>query len=105
MMSYGLSVNTISKIQKLFLEFPELRKALLYGSRAMGNYRNGSDIDLTLVGNISMRDLSKIEWQLDDLMLPYMIDLSRIDDIKNPDLLDHIKRRGKIFYERSNVLQ
>ncbi len=103
-MSYGLSDTTIMKIQELFLEYPKLQKASLYGSRAMGKYRNGSDIDLTLVGNIFRRDLLNIEWKLDDLMLPYMIDLSRIIDINNPDLLDHIERRGEIFYERNKML-
>jgi len=104
-MDNGLSEITISKIHGLLKKFPKVEKVILYGSRAMGTYRNGSDIDLTLVGDLSRETLLKISWQLDDLMLPYMIDLSLMDDIDNPNLIDHINRRGQTFYQRSKVLQ
>lgn len=105
MMDNGLNENTVLKIHGLFEKFPKIENAILYGSRAMGTYRNGSNIDLTLSGNLSRDNLSKITWQLDDLMLPYMIDLSILKDINNPSLIDHINRRGQIFYERSIVMQ
>ena len=75
----------------------------MYGSRAKGNYRNGSDIDLTLIGK--KLDLSKqfiIETELDDLLLPYKIDLSIYHKIENQDLIDHIKRVGSLFYKKEN---
>ncbi|MGB7393503.1 MAG: nucleotidyltransferase domain-containing protein [Pricia sp.] len=104
-MPYGLSENTISKLHGLFEEFPAIEKVILYGSRAMGNYRNGSDIDLTLVGDIPWNLVSRLNWEIDDLLLPYMIDLSRLKDINNPNLIDHIDRRGEVFYEREKVPQ
>ena len=80
-----------------------VQKVLLYGSRAKGNYRNGSDLDLTLIGaNISYAQLSKIDIQIDDLLLPYSFDISIFKDIENLDLIDHINRVGLIFYERSS---
>ena len=75
---------------------------IIYGSRAKGNYKNGSDIDLTFIGkNISDRDWSGIFQDLDELPTPYTFDLSILSTIENPDLVDHINRVGKIFYEKS----
>lgn len=96
----GLSKATITKIQNVFAQYLEIEKALLYGSRATGNFRSGSDIDLVLVGpKLQTSDLLKIENQLDDLLLPYKIDLSIFHQIENDDLVEHINRVGIIFYE------
>ena len=74
---------------------------VLYGSRAKGNYREGSDIDLTLMGDVlSHTQLNRIETQIDDLLLPYAIDLSIFESIDNANLIDHIRRVGVVFYER-----
>ena len=73
----------------------------IYGSRAKENYRSGSDIDLTLFGsNLSQKLLNRISMALDDLMLPYSVDISNFDAITNADLVDHILRVGKSFYSR-----
>lgn len=103
-MDFGLKNSVIDKIGSVFEQYESVKKVIVYGSRAMGNYRNGSDIDLTIKGDLTRRNFYDILHGLDDLNLPYMIDLSRIENIKNPNLLDHIDRRGKIFYERSKVL-
>ncbi|MFZ4561071.1 MAG: nucleotidyltransferase domain-containing protein [Saprospiraceae bacterium] len=102
-MMYGLKTETIHAIQEVLLTYPEVEKAILYGSRAKGNYRPGSDIDLTLTGEtLNLTILQKIEHELDDLLLPYKIDLSLLKHIQNTDLLDHIQRVGKVFYEKVN---
>lgn len=98
---FGLQKTTIERIHNVFLHYPEIEKVLLYGSRAMGNYRQGSDIDLTLLGDkLTYNQLSQIETELDELMLPYSIDLSLFHHIDNQDLVDHIHREGKVFYHR-----
>ena len=103
-MSYGLNGTTISKINSVFARCPHIKRVILYGSRAKGNYRNGSDIDLTVVGEaVSHAQQLKIENQLDDLLLPYKIDLSLMHEIENEALLDHIKRVGIVFYEIAPV--
>ena len=103
-MMYGLKTETIHAIQEVLLTYPEVEKAILYGSRAKGNYRPGSDIDLTLTGEtLNLTILQKIEHELDDLLLPYKIDLSLLKHIQNTDLLDHIQRVGKVFYEKANL--
>ena len=100
-MKYGLSKATVSKIQGVFARFPEVEKAIIYGSRAKGNFKTGSDIDLTLVGANLTPDLrSAIASELDDLLLPYTIDLSIFGELNHAELLDHIQRVGVVFYER-----
>lgn len=99
----GLKETTIEKIHSVFSHYPQVEEVILYGSRAMGRHRNGSDIDLTMVGEGVTHSLQlKIENELDDLLLPYKIDLSVMDAIDNPELLDHIRRVGVVFYHRSD---
>lgn len=94
----GLSPTQRQAIQHVLQQYPVVRYALLYGSRAMGRQHPGSDIDLTLMGDIDLMMLNTISNALDDLMLPYVIDLSAFDLIENQKLKDHIARVGKVFY-------
>jgi len=98
---FGLKEATINQIISVFSQYPQIQKVLLYGSRAKGNYRNGSDIDLTLIGDVSYSQLSGIEDKIDDLLLPYSFDISIFSDIDNPDLVDNINRIGVVFYENA----
>lgn len=102
-MKFGLKDEVIEGIQQVFVRYPEVEKVLLYGSRAKGNYKPASDIDLTLLGkNIDSTILNKISWELDDLLLPYTFDLSLFDHLTDTALLDHIKRVGVVFYHKQN---
>lgn len=102
-MKYGLKESTIEKICAVFAHYSQIEKAVLYGSRAKGNYKNGSDIDLTLCGgtDLTLTVLYKIIEELDDLLLPYTIDLSIFANISDQDILEHINRVGVLFYENS----
>ena len=100
-MRFGLSETTVEKICNVFTGFPEIEKAVVYGSRAKGNFKTGSDIDLTLYGVSLSGDLrSTIACALDDLLLPYTIDLSVFDMLNHAELKEHIERVGILFYER-----
>ena len=100
-MQYGLAEKTILQIQLVFSRCPQITKAILYGSRAKGNFKNGSDIDLTLLGeNLNLSILNQILYELDELLLPYTMDISIFYQITNPGLLEHIERVGLVFYER-----
>ncbi|MDH5656975.1 MAG: nucleotidyltransferase domain-containing protein [Spirochaetia bacterium] len=100
MPDFGLSDQTIGALRRIFSEFPEIKKAVIYGSRAKGNYKTGSDIDLVLDGEFKDSSaMRRIEEKIDDLYLPYKIDLTLYSQISNQDLLDHIKRAGRLFYE------
>jgi len=99
---FGLEQKHINKINSIFSDYPSIEKVIIYGSRAKGNNKKGSDIDLTIIDrNLSFTELMEIENRLDDLLLPYKIDLSQKRKISNPDLLDHIERVGKVFYVKS----
>jgi predicted nucleotidyltransferase len=86
--------------------YPQVELAVLYGSRAIGRHRPASDIDLTLVGrDLDASTLAGIEADLDDLLLPWMIDLSSFSDLNHPPLLVHIERVGQVFYRRGELIQ
>lgn len=95
---FGLKLKNIDAINDCFAQYPQIEQVILYGSRAKGNYKNGSDIDLTIVGDMDYHSLHRLENQLDDLLLPYKIDLSLKNKLTDPDLVEHIERIGKVFY-------
>jgi predicted nucleotidyltransferase len=99
----GLKSSVIEAIRSVFAKFPEIETVILYGSRAKGNFKNGSDIDLTLKlvpeATASLAFLFAVQEALDELDLIYTIDLSLFDQIENPNLIDHIERVGKVFYQ------
>jgi len=98
---YGLKENIIDKIQEILGLYPQIEQAIIFGSRAMGNFKNGSDIDLVLKGSdINLTVINKLSNEIDDLLLPYSFDLISFSSITNPELLDHIKRVGIIFYPK-----
>jgi predicted nucleotidyltransferase len=103
---FGLKEITIEKICGILVKYPQVDKAVIYGSRAKGNYKNGSDIDLTLHGgaDLTMNVMYKILHEIDDLLLPYTIDLSIFHDLSDPDFIDHIQRVGLTFYEKEKVV-
>ena len=100
-MTHGLPSPAVEKIHAVFSRFPAIEKAVLYGSRAKGTYKTGSDIDLTLYGDaLTTAGLGAIVEELDDLLLPYQIDLSIFAQIVHAKLREHIKRIGMVFYEK-----
>lgn len=82
---FGLKEIAIEKLCGVFANHPQVDKAVIYGSRAKGNYKNGSDIDLTLRGGADLTTsvLYKILDEIDDLLLPYTIDLSIFHNLHN----------------------
>ncbi len=99
---FGLKEDTIDKITSVLAQHPEVDKAILYGSRAKGNFKNGSDIDLTLRGGpeLTLKILYRIDEELDDLLLPYSFDLSLFHQLSNPDFIEHIQRVGVVFFQK-----
>ena len=98
---YGLSDKEFDEMTAIFGKFKNLEKVILYGSRAKGNYKKFSDVDITLEGdNLTLADLFQIQDLLYESDLPYMYDVSIFSSITNPDLIDHIRRRGVVIWER-----
>lgn len=105
-MDYGLNDHTIDQIRQVFSRYQEIEQALLYGSRAKGNFKPGSDIDLTLIGDqLNQKILNHIEDDIDDLMLAYSFDLSILKQVSNQDFIDHVNRVGIVFYDRTTKAQ
>lgn len=98
---FGLTSTTIQQILDVFSANPDVEEVILYGSRAMGNFRPGSDIDFALKGDdLTLQHINNIGLALDDLLLPYEFDLANYAHIDNDALLEHIKRVGHTFYKK-----
>jgi predicted nucleotidyltransferase len=98
---FGLYPASLATVRGILKSYPGVEQAILYGSRAKGNYKTGSDIDLTLVGaDLDYNTLGSISGDLDESDIPYKVDLSILANISNPALVEHIQRVGKVFYER-----
>jgi len=92
---FGLPESAIEAIRRTLAECPGVEKAVIYGSRAKGTFRPGSDIDLALYGSVSDNDLSALMDRLDALNTPYLFDIVRYHDIDNEALRDHVARVGQ----------
>jgi predicted nucleotidyltransferase len=100
-MNNGLTEKEVTRICAVFTKHPEVEKVILYGSRAKGNYKPGSDIDLALLGaDLTQRILGQIQSEMDDGLLPYRFDLSIFSQITHFNIINHIQRVGVIFYEK-----
>ena len=99
-MQYGLSDKTLNILNSIFRNYSGIKAVMLYGSRAKGNYRNGSDIDLCIKTgkDFTFSDLLKIAGDFDDSSLPYFVDVSIYEKLSNDSLKAHIDRVGKVLY-------
>ncbi|NDC42002.1 MAG: nucleotidyltransferase domain-containing protein [Chitinophagia bacterium] len=100
-MSTGLTEKDISRIRAEFRAIPDIESVVLFGSRAKGNFREGSDIDLAISGaGLDLTSLNYLSMQLDNLNLPYLFDLVLMQHIGSAALLEHINRVGVLLYQR-----
>ncbi len=100
-MLFGLDDETIALINKTFDDSLVINEVVIYGSRAKGNYREGSDIDLTITkGTATFTDLLQLKNEIDDLPIAYKVDISIFKTIGNSELKEHIINHGKVFYTR-----
>ncbi len=99
--TFGLSHAILQQLCAEFARTPAILRVLVFGSRAKGNYRPGSDIDIALMApKLTAAQLGELENRLDDLLLPYQIDLCHFDTLQNPALIDHIQRVGQPIFPR-----
>ena len=99
-MKFGLSDSVIVELQDVFRRHKNISKVLIFGSRAKGNYREGSDIDLVATGNnLDYIQIIKILTEIDDLELLYSVDLLDYNKIIGTPIGDHINRVGQVFYQ------
>lgn len=96
--NFGLPEKTIELITNLLSSFSEIKEVKIFGSRAKGNYKSGSDIDMAIFGDISEKLLRHIAFELDELSTPYKFDIINYNKIDNLKLKQNIDETGKIFY-------
>ena len=89
---FGLSDWTMNDLRSVFRQHPKVRTVILFGSRAKGNYRTGSDID--------HEEMLRIYNDIDDLGLLYKVDLLHYEEKQGTPIGEHIDRVGKVFYQR-----
>jgi predicted nucleotidyltransferase len=99
---FGIYPKSCEEILSIIEDCSSIDEVVIYGSRAKGNFREGSDIDITLKGDITKEDLNKLWHRLDDSFIPYKFDISIYNNLKSESLIEHIQRVGKIFYKRIN---
>ncbi|PLX01165.1 MAG: hypothetical protein C0594_14055 [Marinilabiliales bacterium] len=98
---YGLLVEDLELIISILEKNDRIKEIVLFGSRAKGNYSDGSDIDLALKGdNLELRDLTNVKIDLDGLLIPNKIDLVIFNRITEKALIEHIQRVGIVLYKR-----
>ena len=97
---FGLDDKTIQVIKQTLTQFKDIESALIIGSRAIGNYKKGSDIDIALKGkNISSDTIYKLRVILEEeTILPYMFDIVDYNTINNMELKNHVDQFGVVFY-------
>lgn len=102
--SFGLLDADMEAIVSVLRREPSVEKALIFGSRAKGNFRNGSDIDLALKGeNLDFNTVSQISYQLnEETAMPYKFDVVNYHSLNEPALIEHIDRAGIEFYNNRN---
>lgn len=98
---YGITDLTYQKLINILSEFPQIDKAIIYGSRALGKSREGSDIDLTILGKkLNQNLLNKLSLTIDDANTPYLYDISIYSELTSENLKEHIDKHGKVFYQK-----
>jgi predicted nucleotidyltransferase len=99
-MNFGLDDSIVADLQRVFARYPEIDSVLIFGSRAKGTFRDGSDIDLAVVSaTLTPAQFSKLWAEVDELPLVFMIDLLHWDTLENVKLKSKIKQEGLIFFQ------
>lgn len=102
---FGLTAVDIDSIIKVLKSYPKIEEAIIYGSRAMGNYKPGSDIDLALKGQLDENDAISVSVDLNErLPLPYKFDVLAYSTLSNKALIEHIDHQGVAFFRPSAIL-
>ena len=98
----GLRQPDLDIVLSILDKFPNVKEAIIFGSRAKGNFRNGSNVDIALKGeNIDLEIVSTISYKLnEETILPYKFDVLDYQNINNSKLTEHINRKGISFYIR-----
>lgn len=98
--SFGISDRSYSYIISYLKKQPQVEEVILFGSRAKGNYKKGSDIDLAIKGKACTPELAvDIESFINEVMtIPYNVDVVDYNSLKKKELKEHIDRVGILLF-------
>ena len=100
-MKYGLSEEQFTEIIDIISTYPEIESAIIFGSRATGSFRRGSDIDIAILGNeVDYNLLLGIKGRFEDSDLPFFLDIIAYSIVESEDLKKNINEQGKVIYKR-----
>lgn len=98
----GISSEVVGLLKDVFADTKQIKKVLLFGSRAKGNYHRGSDIDLAVIADeFSFEDMIQLQVDIDELDLLYKVDCVDYHKIDNDELIAHIDRVGIPLFTRT----
>ncbi len=99
--NYGLTERDMKTLHEIFQRHASIKEVKLFGSRAKGNFKPGSDIDLAVMNNeVRENELLRVRAEMDESTLPYRIDLVNYNALARNEFIDHINRVGIIFFKR-----
>jgi len=98
---HGLSPGVLSILRAIFARYPEIHQVRIYGSRARGTHRPGSDIDLAVFApDMTEARLAALWQDLESSPIAFNIDLVHVETLANPHLREHILADGIPIYYR-----
>jgi predicted nucleotidyltransferase len=103
MTNLGLTEKELDLIRSVFSEITATRKAVIFGSRAKGNFKKYSDVDIAVFGGENHVNIGEIITALDELPLIYKFDVVAYEELKNAELKEHIDKLGIVFYEKGTI--
>jgi len=100
-MNFGLKKSDLMYIINAIKKNREIEKAAIFGSRAKGNYKTGSDVDIAIYGeNITFDTISTLHTMLEgEGPLPYFFDIIDYTHLNHKRLKEHIDRVGKVIFD------
>ena len=99
--NFGLSIADLENVLSILKKNTKIKQVILFGSRAKGNFKPGSDVDIALKGEgLKLKDILDASIEIDELLLPYKFDLIIYDRINEIALVEHIDRIGIVLFNR-----
>lgn len=101
MNKFGLPERTVNELIAYFQSRPNIEKVCIYGSRAKGTYRNGSDIDFAIWLTDENDNIARIAGELDELPTPYKYDIINYKTLTHKGMKNSIDNDGMLFFQQT----
>jgi predicted nucleotidyltransferase len=101
-MIFGLAESDLIYIINIIKNYTEIQKAVIFGSRARGDNKPGSDIDIAIYGDkIDFQTVSSLHGSLEEEgPVPYFFDIVDYTHLLNKEMKEQIDRQGTVIFEK-----